>query len=223
MTLLEHFSGPAVENEVDQAGLIKLCESGFEREFFGMLVQRGLGHRERYALDAGYGFACGRVSCAGRQRRAELRHPATHHLSGFNAAGGKLILWHGWADQHISPLFTIQYYEAMQNTMGASTVDQFARLYLVPGVGHCGGGEGNPNIDLVTSITNWVEEAKVPRSVMTYQTDSSNNVTASRPVYPYPAVTAVRCDFVPNASVLFMTGCAKRHARSPLAGALALV
>jgi hypothetical protein len=41
MTLLEHFSGPAVENEVDQAGLIRLCESGFEREFFGMLVQRG--------------------------------------------------------------------------------------------------------------------------------------------------------------------------------------
>jgi pimeloyl-ACP methyl ester carboxylesterase len=109
-------------------------------------------------------------------------------LSAFNAAGGKLILWHGWADQHISPLFTIQYYEAMQNTMGASTVDQFARMYLVPGVGHCGGGEGNPNIDLVTSITNWVEEAKVPNSVMTYQTDASNNVTASRPVYPYPAV-----------------------------------
>jgi pimeloyl-ACP methyl ester carboxylesterase len=109
-------------------------------------------------------------------------------LSKFNAAGGKLILWHGWADQHISPLFTIQYYEAMQNTLGASTVDQFARLYLVPGVGHCGGGEGNPNIDLVTSITNWVEEAKAPSSVMTYQTDASNNVTASRPVYPYPAV-----------------------------------
>ncbi|RZF27436.1 tannase/feruloyl esterase family alpha/beta hydrolase [Paraburkholderia sp. UYCP14C] len=109
-------------------------------------------------------------------------------LSAFNAAGGKLILWHGWADQHISPLFTIQYYEAMQNTMGASSVDQFARLYLVPGVGHCGGGEGNPNIDLVSKITNWVEEAKVPTSVMTYQTDSSNNVTASRPVYPYPAV-----------------------------------
>ncbi|WP_221410340.1 hypothetical protein [Paraburkholderia dinghuensis] len=56
MTLLEHFSRPAVENEVDQAGLIKLCESGFEREFFGMLVQRGLsrhpaGEERRYRLD----------------------------------------------------------------------------------------------------------------------------------------------------------------------------
>ncbi|MBB5444737.1 MULTISPECIES: tannase/feruloyl esterase family alpha/beta hydrolase [unclassified Paraburkholderia] len=81
----------------------------------------------------------------------------------------------------------MQYYEAMQNTMGTSTVDQFARLYRVPGVGHCGGGQGNPNIDLVSKIANWVEEAKVPTSVMTYQTGSSNNVTASRPVYPYPA------------------------------------
>ncbi|NIF52020.1 tannase/feruloyl esterase family alpha/beta hydrolase [Burkholderia sp. Ax-1724] len=109
-------------------------------------------------------------------------------LSAFQAAGGKLILWHGWADQHISPLFTIQYYEAMQKTMGDSNVSQFARLYLVPGVAHCGGGEGFPNIDLVSKITDWAEQAKAPDAVMTYQTDASNNVTASRPVYPYPAV-----------------------------------
>lgn len=109
-------------------------------------------------------------------------------LSAFQKAGGKLILWHGWADQHISPLFTINYYEAMQNTMGASNVDAFARLYLVPGVGHCGGGEGFPNIDLVTKITGWVEQGSAPNAVMTYQTNSSNAVTASRPVYPYPAV-----------------------------------
>jgi feruloyl esterase len=109
-------------------------------------------------------------------------------LTAFNQAGGKLILWHGWADQHISPLFTIQYYEAMQSTMGKSTVDSFARMYLVPGVAHCGGGEGMPNIDLVSQITGWVEQATAPNAVTTYQTDSSNNVTASRPVYPYPAV-----------------------------------
>ncbi|MBN3802752.1 tannase/feruloyl esterase family alpha/beta hydrolase [Paraburkholderia sp. Ac-20336] len=122
----------------------------------------------------------------------QANHPfidATNpNLSAFQAAGGKLILWHGWADQHISPLFTIQYYEAMQKTMGDSNVSQFARLYLVPGVAHCGGGEGFPNIDLVSKITDWAEQAKAPDAVMTYQTDASNNVTASRPVYPYPAV-----------------------------------
>lgn len=120
------------------------------------------------------------------------RHPlndATNpDLGAFNAAGGKLILWHGWADQHISPLFTIQYYEAMQATLGKSTVDSFARLYLVPGVAHCGGGEGMPDIDLVSQITGWVEQGTAPAGVTTYRTDSSNTVTASRPVYPYPAV-----------------------------------
>lgn len=122
------------------------------------------------------------------QANHALNDATNPDLSAFQKAGGKLILWHGWADQHISPLFTIQYYEAMQNQMGESTVGQFARLYLVPGVGHCGGGEGFPNIDLVSKITGWVEQGSAPNDVMTYQTDASNNVTASRPVYPYPAV-----------------------------------
>ncbi len=117
-----------------------------------------------------------------------LNDATSPDLSAFNAAGGKLILWHGWADQHISPLFTINYYESMQDTMGAATVDTFARLYLVPGVAHCGGGQGMPNIDLVSQITGWVEQSTAPDAVMTYQTDSSSAVTATRPVYPYPAV-----------------------------------
>jgi feruloyl esterase len=122
------------------------------------------------------------------QANHTLNDATNPDLSAFQKAGGKLILWHGWADQHISPLFTIAYYDAMQSTMGESNVSQFARLYLVPGVGHCGGGEGFPNIDLVSQITAWVEQSKAPKDIMTYQTDSSNNVTASRPVYPYPAV-----------------------------------
>jgi pimeloyl-ACP methyl ester carboxylesterase len=109
-------------------------------------------------------------------------------LSAFKKAGGKLILWHGWSDQHISPRYTIAYYEAMQNTMGGSTVDEFARLYLVPGVAHCGGGEGLDSIDLVSQITAWTENSTAPASIMTYKLDTAGTVTASRPVYPYPAV-----------------------------------
>ncbi|MWL89377.1 tannase/feruloyl esterase family alpha/beta hydrolase [Cupriavidus sp. SW-Y-13] len=122
------------------------------------------------------------------QANHSLNDATNPDLSAFKQAGGKLILWHGWADQHISPLFTIAYYEAMQGTMGNATVDEFTRLYLVPGVSHCGGGEGNPNIDLVSRITAWVEQGAAPSDVMTYQTDATNAVTASRPVYPYPAV-----------------------------------
>ncbi|MRW92062.1 tannase/feruloyl esterase family alpha/beta hydrolase [Duganella sp. FT80W] len=109
-------------------------------------------------------------------------------LSAFKKAGGKLILWHGWADQHISPAYTIAYYEAMQTQMGSSSVDEFSRMYLVPGVAHCGGGEGLDSIDLVSKITGWVEQSTAPSSVMTYKLSSAGAVTSSRPVYPYPAV-----------------------------------
>jgi feruloyl esterase len=57
------------------------------------------------------------------QANHPLNDATNPDLSAFQKAGGKLILWHGWADQHISPLFTIAYYEAMQNTMGASAVN----------------------------------------------------------------------------------------------------
>ena len=122
------------------------------------------------------------------QTNHALNDATNPDLSAFDKAGGKLILWHGWADQHISPLFTIAYYEAMQNTMTAATVDKFARLYLLPGVAHCGGGEGPASIDLVSQITGWVEKANAPEAVTTVLTDSSSAVTATRPVYPYPAV-----------------------------------
>jgi hypothetical protein len=75
----------------------------------------------------------------------------------------------------------------MQNQMGAATVDGFARMYLLPGVGHCGGGEGLPNIDLVSQVTGWVEQGSAPAGD-DLRTDAAGAVTASRPVYPYPAV-----------------------------------
>ncbi len=122
------------------------------------------------------------------QANHPLNDATNPDLSAFKKAGGKLILWHGWADQHISPLYTIAYYQAVQSTMGEASANEFTRLYVVPGVGHCGGGEGFPNIDLVSQITGWVEHGAAPNAVMAYQTDAANKVTASRPVYPYPAV-----------------------------------
>jgi hypothetical protein len=83
-------------------------------------------------------------------------------LSSFAAAGGKLILWHGLADPHISPLNTVAYYEAMQKVLGADKVDQFARLFLFPGGAHCGGGEGPFDMDLMSAIMTWVEKSKAP-------------------------------------------------------------
>lgn len=120
--------------------------------------------------------------------RHTLNDATSPDLTAFKNAGGKLILWHGWADQHISPINTIAYYEAMQKAMGQTAMDGFMRMYLAPGVSHCGGGEGLPNMDLVTAVLDWTEKAKVPDAVATYRTDAAGTVTAARPMYPYPAL-----------------------------------
>ena len=103
-------------------------------------------------------------------------------LRPFAAGGGKLILWHGWADQHISPQGTIQYWEWMNKV--TRTADSFARFYLFPGMGHCGGGLGPNTFDLLTPLMSWVETAAAPAALVANNTSTS----VSRPVYPYPRV-----------------------------------
>lgn len=113
-------------------------------------------------------------------------------LTPFAKAGGKLILWHGLADPHISPLNTIAYYTAMEKVMGAKPVQQFARLYLFPGGYHCGGGEGPFSFDLTTALMAWVEKGSAPLAMLaSHQVSAPRGPAAAkvdrtRPVYPYP-------------------------------------
>jgi feruloyl esterase len=110
-------------------------------------------------------------------------------LSAFRTAGGKLILWAGWGDSAISPIGTVAYYTAVEKAMGGSTATrQFARLFMLPGVAHCGGGQGPSTFDALTAVTDWVTEDRAPDSLLTSMTDSGGKTTATRPVYPYPAI-----------------------------------
>ena len=105
--------------------------------------------------------------------RLAARHPlfdATNpDLSASAAAGGKLILWHGWSDPHISPLNTIAYHEAVQALAGKAKAERFERLYLLPGVYHCSGGEGPSLVDFLTPMLEWVEQGSAPQAVVTRQ------------------------------------------------------
>lgn len=100
------------------------------------------------------------------------RHPlfdATNpDLAPFAARGGKLIVWHGWSDPHISPLNAIAYHEAVQQQMGAAQAAGFERLYLLPGVYHCSGGEGPSAIDFLTPMLAWVEQGVAPGAVVAH-------------------------------------------------------
>ncbi len=129
-------------------------------------------------------------------------------LSAFASAGGKLILWHGWQDPHISPLNTIAYYTAMQALMGNDHVKQFARFYLFPGGYHCGGGEGPFDVDLLSPIMAWVERGEAPYELIASHSAGPTGPPGmggppgprgpngpprgkpdrTRPVFPYPLV-----------------------------------
>ncbi|TQJ92336.1 tannase/feruloyl esterase family alpha/beta hydrolase [Streptomyces sp. SLBN-31] len=110
-------------------------------------------------------------------------------LSTFKKAGGKLILWHGLGDQHIPAVGTMAYYKAVQKAMGgAAATSGFARLFLLPGVAHCGGGQGPDKLDALTAIVDWVTKDRAPESLLTRTVDSSGKTTSSRPTYPFPHV-----------------------------------
>ncbi len=106
------------------------------------------------------------------------------NLSRFEAAGGKLLIWHGWSDPHISPLNSIAYMDAMRKTMGATKVAGFSRLFLFPGGYHCNGGEGPFDFQLTNILMNWVESGTAPDSIIARKANSP----VTRPVYAYPKV-----------------------------------
>ena len=108
-------------------------------------------------------------------------------LGSFEGRGGKLLLWHGWSDQHISPQGTLQYYHAMRDAMGTEAVERFALLYLFPGVAHCSGGEGPDSFDILTPVMAWVETGTAPGRIVASKS-ANGSVARTRPVFPYPTV-----------------------------------
>ena len=83
-------------------------------------------------------------------------------LEAYFNRGGRLLLWHGWSDPHISPINSIAYYRAVEATLGADATQKGMRFYLFPGLYHCGGGDGLNQFDVLTPIMAWVESGKAP-------------------------------------------------------------
>jgi feruloyl esterase len=106
-------------------------------------------------------------------------------LGKFVQHGGKLLLYHGWADQNVSPYNTVQYFKAVRETMGPAKTDNSVRLFMVPGMGHCGGGEGPNSFDKVGPLDRWVEEGVAPDSIIASHS-TAGKVDRSRPLCPYP-------------------------------------
>jgi feruloyl esterase len=109
-------------------------------------------------------------------------------LSAFRQAGGKLLTWHGVADEMIPYQGTVHYRREMERKLGgAAVVDDFYRVFLAPGVHHCGGGAGPVPTDPLADLVSWVEHSKPPE-IMHASTKSSQGTLISRNLCLYPSI-----------------------------------
>jgi feruloyl esterase len=141
-------------------------------------------------------------------------------LRSFRANGGKLIQYHGWGDAAISPISSIDYYESVRAFLSRfpdgrrekSDSGGFYRLFMVPGMGHCGGGVGpnsfgnagpttffDPEHNVLAALEAWVERAKAPEKIIgTGRAVDDPTKTLTRPLCPYPQVARYRGAGDPN-------------------------
>ncbi len=113
-----------------------------------------------------------------------LVEPASTNLSTFSLSGGKLIFFHGDSDPWFSPLDTLGYYQSLAATNGgAERVSEWSRMFLVPGMAHCGGGPALDHFDMLTAVVSWVEKGTAPDAVIATGQAFPGR---SRPLCAYP-------------------------------------
>ena len=106
-------------------------------------------------------------------------------LKPFFTRGGKLIQYHGWSDPQIPPLHSVDYYRSVVAAMG--NVDSAYRLFMVPGMQHCGGGAGPNQFNVVAALERWRESDVAPNEIVAAHV-TNNRVDRTRPLCPYPQV-----------------------------------
>lgn len=119
-------------------------------------------------------------------------------------------MYHGWSDTSIAPMISVAYYTAVQRDLGAANVDQFLRLFMLPGMEHCGNGDGFSQFDTLTPLMAWVEQGRAPASLVADKVQAGRGMAgpdgrggrqqtapyarakqpalSDRPIYPFPQI-----------------------------------
>jgi feruloyl esterase len=112
------------------------------------------------------------------------------NLKAFTARGGKLIQYHGWADPQIPTGSSVDYYQSVTKAMGSSVSNSY-RMFMVPGMAHCGGGTGTSTFDMLAALESWVEKGQAPDSIPASRV-ANGQVNRTRPLCPYPQVASYK-------------------------------
>jgi feruloyl esterase len=116
-------------------------------------------------------------------------HAVNPDLAKFKARGGKLLIYHGWSDGGsggaISAFNTISYYESVLKHMGPNQ-DNWLRLFMVPGMAHCGGGTGPNQFNALAALERWREQNEPPKSIIAARVNERGRIDMTRALCPYP-------------------------------------
>ncbi|HEY6455236.1 MAG TPA: tannase/feruloyl esterase family alpha/beta hydrolase [Steroidobacteraceae bacterium] len=110
------------------------------------------------------------------------------HLGPFAKHGGKLLLYHGWADQQVAPGSTIEFLASVRRlSPDPRQAGNWIRLFMAPGMAHCAGGEGPDTFDSLGALEQWVEQGNAPQRIVAAHR-TSGKVDRTRPLCAYPQV-----------------------------------
>ena len=97
-------------------------------------------------------------------------------------------MYHGWSDETVSPVRTIEYYDDVQNRLGPKQTQNSIRLFMAPGMYHCGTGPGPDTFDYLSALEQWVEKGIAPEQMESTHFDLNGNPDRTRPLCAYPKV-----------------------------------
>lgn len=158
---------------------------GSSFDFFRYWVYENQNYDSRtFNFDSDVDFANNK-SVAGQPMASVVN--ATPDIKAFGARGGKLLIWHGWADEQVHTMGSVDYYNQVVAANTKPETDKFFRLFLMPGVAHCGGGAGPDTIDTLSVLERWVEQGTAPAQIIASKV-TAGVTTRTRPLCPYPQV-----------------------------------
>ncbi len=137
--------------------------------------------------------------------------PDGKKLEAFTGKGGKILLYHGWSDTDATPASSLFFYNAQVDAFGEESVSSFMRLFMLPGMTHCRGGDGVHTADYLTAMERWAEQGEAPDQLVAYKTTQPwasssyspfplppSAILAGRTLYPYPAASVFNGDGNPT-------------------------